>query len=676
MIRRCSGLRGACAGLLLLAAPLAAQTPGALTPAPPAHATPLTVEQFAQLPFLADPLLSPDGNRIAARLMVGGQQRIGIWTLSTPRDQPPALIDASDIESFSWASDTRLLFTALVTLRLHINGVNLPIPARRLLVHNLDSHRTMMLGTSAGLVDELVFTDPAGRYVLLTHQDAIENPPSVHRVDLTTGESVEVQPEHRGVWGWFADANGVIRVGVDYGERRTRIYYRPTPGAELRLVESRRNLVDNSVVDAVRFVTDTNRGVIVTNSETGRFGVYEYDFATDTRGAVLFENPEVDATAAVFGADGRVDGVAYEDDRPHVTWLNPTLAQLQQRIDRALPGKTNMIVNRSRDGNRVLVFSGAADDPGTYYVYDQAARRMEIFASPYDDLEGGSFAQVRPIRYQSRDGLAIRGYLTLPAGRPERGLPLVVLPHGGPFLRDSWEYNPEVQFLASLGYAVLQPNYRGSTGYGRDFVERGYGAFGTGMIDDIEDGIDWLTQQGIADPARVCIMGSSYGGYAALWAATRSPQRYRCAISFAGPSDLRAMLRYDVRSYVPQRYVRQRRLEIQGEERTDLEAVSPLRQAARLTVPVLIAHGEQDVRVPVAQSRDLVRALTRRHAEVESVFYPKSAHGFTTPEESADFLRRVEAFLARHNPAQGAPPTETQPPASGSAGLSISQSSR
>ena len=214
-------------------------------------------------------------------------------------------------------------------------------------------------------------------------------------------------------------------------------------------------------------------------------------------------------------------------------------------------------------------------------MFDQAARRLEIFASPYEQARsGGSFAPVRPVSYRSRDGLTIHGYLTLPPGRGERGLPLIVLPHGGPFLRDSWAFDPEVQFLASRGYAVLQPNFRGSTGYGRGFVERGYGQLGGGMIDDIDDGVDWLAQQGIVDPARVCIMGASYGGYAAMWGAMRSPDRYRCAISFAGPPTCARMLRYDAASCSPRRYARERRRELRGEDRIDLNEVSPLRHAA------------------------------------------------------------------------------------------------
>ena len=367
----------------------------------------------------------------------------------------------------------------------------------------------------------------------------------------------------------------------------------------------------------------------------------------------MFEHPEVDISEILLAPDGSIDGFTFDDDRPQVRWTNPAMARVQARLDAALPNRTNRIVDRSADGNRLLIFSWAADDPGTYYVYDQAARRLEIFGSPYSELQGYAFAPVRPIHYTGRNGQTIHGYLTLPPGRPEPGLALIVLPHGGPFLRDRWMFDPQVQFLASRGYAVLQPNFRGSTGYGREFVERGYGQLGTGMIDDIDDGADWLAAQGIADRSRICIMGSSYGGYAAIWAAMRSPERYRCAISWAGPTDLPAQMRHDTRFVVAQRYVRERRRQLRGDEESSLSAVSPLRHPELLRVPLLIGHGQHDERVPVRQSTDLIRALNRRHAaNVESIIYPKSAHDFTATSESVDFLRRVEAFLARHNPAQ------------------------
>jgi len=647
------------AGVQSQAAPgVAPASPAAAAPAANAQPDALTPEAFAELPFLSDALLSPDGTRIAARVVVDNREHVGIWTLADPRDRPPRLINAGGVESFTWAGNNRLLIETL-SVGLLSNGTAFAFgPSRQIYAYALADGKATQISQSRGLFADTIFVDPEGRYALIASQPSLESTPNVQRVDLDTGTAVEVQRRMPGVWNWFADANGVVRVGVDYESHGARIYYRTATDPTFRHAETRQDLRDGGVVDAIRFVTNSDRGVIVTNAATGRFGVYNFDFATDTRGEAIFEHPEVDITAAIFARDGSVDGVSYQDDRPRVRWFNPDLAALQQRIDTALPGKTNTIVNRSRDGNRTLIFSAAADDPGTYYVFDRAARRMELFASPYDALQRHRFAPVRAVSYTARDGVRIPAYLTVPAGRPARGLPLILLPHGGPFLRTGWSFDPDVQMLASLGYAVLQPNFRGSTGYGREFVERGYGQLGGAMINDMEDGIDWLAGQGIIDRARVCVMGSSYGGYAAIWAAMRSPQRYRCAISFAGPTDLRAMLRYNANPFIPSRYVRQWQSHIRGEEGTDLDAISPVRHPELLRVPLLLSHGDHDLTVPPDQSRRLVEALQRRNpnAQVESDFYPKAAHGFSDPTEAANYYGRVAAFLARHNPAGPAAP--------------------
>lgn len=621
------------------------------------------------MPELASPTLSPDGYRIAAQVTVQGQSRIAVWDLRN-REAPPRMLahDNYDLRWLRWAGPDRLLIGVRMVARY--DGIDLPVT--RVIVMDTSRGATWavrMLNTGQGLSgDNVIHVDRTGRFALIVSQPTLDLYPAVYRVDLATGESTLIQGSRDGVWNWFADDQGVVRLGVEYGSRRIRLYYRSAAGDPLRTIDSLRYPQDDGVIDSVRFI-GSSRGVVVTNAVNGRFGAYDYDFSTDTRGAAIFEHPTADVTSVVMGPSGEIDGVAYEDDRPRIHWIDPAYRQLQATLDRALPGKLNRVVDQSADEQRLLLWSSAADDPGTYYVYDRSARRIEPFMSPYGELIDEPFAPVQPISFRSRDGTEIPGYLTLPRGREARGLPLVLMPHGGPFARDSWTFDPWVQFLASRGYAVLQVNFRGSTGYGRAWVERGHGQWGSGMIDDMEDGVDWLAGQGTVDARRVCILGASYGGYAALWAPIRKPERYRCAVSFAGISDVGAMLRYDSRRFTASRYARDWQRHVRGENEADLGAISPLRQAARASVPLLIAHGERDTNVPPSQSRNLVRAFAQRNFPVESVFYPQAAHGFSRPQDSVDFLRRVEAFLARHNPAG---PAAATPPAPASAGVSIS----
>jgi len=638
----------------MLPAPLPAQTAAS-------GSTPIPIEALAAPAYLSEPVLSPDGRRIAARLKLQGKDWVGIWDLRAGPTAQPRLFEQAqfDVRWLRWAGPERLL----IGIQLPQSIYGLEINVTRTLSLDVSSWLGVALETGRGILgDDVIFVDPAGAYALVSSQATATDFPDVLRIDLATGESSVAQRRVTGVWNWFADGAGVVRAGVEYRNNRIKLYYRAGPGADLRRIDTRRYPQDGSVIDMIRFVSNTNEGIVVTNAVTGRFAVYRYDFANDTRGEAIFEHPQVDVTSVITGAEGTVAGVRYEDDRHRVHWLDPALQRVQAAVDRALPDKVNLIVDVSSDDKWVLIWSGGADDPGTYYVFDRTARRIEAFAAPYEALVEHRFAPVRPIRFAGRDGTEIPGYLTLPPGRPERDLPLLLMPHGGPFARDSWAFDPWVQFLANRGYAVLQVNFRGSTGYGRAYVERGYGQLGTGMIDDLEDGVDWLVGQGIADARRVCVMGASYGGYAAMWAPIRSPQRYRCAISFAGVSDLRSMLRYDRRLFSAARYHREWQRQVRGDGEADLEAISPLDQAARARVPMLIAHGQKDRNVPISQSRNLVRALTRRNAPVTSVFYPEAGHGFARPQDSTDFLRRVEAFLALHNPADAPPaPPPVQP---------------
>ncbi len=223
------------------------------------------------------------------------------------------------------------------------------------------------------------------------------------------------------------------------------------------------------------------------------------------------------------------------------------------------------------------------------------------------------------------------------------------MPHGGPFARDDWEYDAFVQLLANRGYAVLQPEFRGSTGFGKDFVSKGYGEIGKRMQDDLDDGVDWLAKSGQIDAKRVCIVGFSYGGYAAMWGAIRTPERYRCAVSWAGPSDLTGMMRYDRKQFSATRYFREFRKKFPSED--ELNAVSPINFPDRFKAPLLIGHGEDDSTVPPKQSHKMVEALQKAGANVTPVFYKDSEHSFSSSKDLEDWMQRLEAFLAKNNPA-------------------------
>jgi dipeptidyl aminopeptidase/acylaminoacyl peptidase len=390
----------------------------------------------------------------------------------------------------------------------------------------------------------------------------------------------------------------------------------------------------------------------MTNERTGRFALYKYDTKTGAIGETIFEHPEVDVDDVLYNrATGRISAIEYEDDRPRVKWLDTDLDRLQARIDQALPQSVNFPTDWSDDNKRALVWSSGGSDPGRYFLLDRATSKMSPVVDPYPRIDPALLAEVKTVRYRTRDGLDLHAYLTLPRGREPKGLPLIMMPHGGPFDRDHWEYDPIVQFLANRGYAVLQPQFRGSTGFGKDFVAKGYGEWGHKMQDDLDDGIDWLARSGQIDPKRVCIVGGSYGGYAAIWGAIRNPDRYRCAASMAGVADLPSLLRHDKQLFSATRYYKEWRTHVGGEGNVDLHAVSPLTFATQLKVPLLIGHGEEDQRVPPKQRHMRVDALNKAGASVSSVFYKESGHGFDNAADFEDWLKRLEQFLDKYNPA-------------------------
>lgn len=334
-------------------------------------------------------------------------------------------------------------------------------------------------------------------------------------------------------------------------------------------------------------------------------------------------------------------------DRARVHWMDPVLADVQALIDKAVGTKAAQIVSLSRDQRRMIIWVGDASQPGSYYFLDAGAGgNMQRFSFVNEAIKSERLSPVSVYRYKARDDLSIEAVLTLPEGRDAKNLPLILMPHGGPEARDAAEYDWWVQFLASRGYAVVQPNYRGSTGYGQAFQEAGDGQWGLKMQDDLNDAVADLAAKGTIDPKRVCIVGASYGGYAAMRGAQRDGGKFRCAISYAGVSDLNGMLNYDGGFL----YSNSARAGWR-EAAPDLKSVSPVNHAANFSAPILIMHGKEDRRVPIAQSRRMVARLKGASKPVDYVEQPLGDHYFSREADRHQFLQVMEAFLAKHNPA-------------------------
>ncbi len=514
------------------------------TGAPPSR---IATADLAQLPEFSDAKLSPDGLRILFRRRAGGVEYVAYRDATGGKISGFAVPEQVDLNWSRWAGNGHILAS------VGRNTLFMGVEAYKsiLLLHDVASGATSVISREGqGLEgDDILFVDPDGRYLLLSIQRSIYDYPSVFRVSLPDGKMSEVVRPRQPVWEWYADDAGIVRAGVGWEGRKVRYYYRKGTEDDFKLIGAMRPGDKEAFFDIAKVVTGSDEGYVLSEEKTGRQALYKFNYSTREIGDLVYGSDEYDIDDYWLTPDGKaLEGVSFTDDRERVLWFDADAKKLQAQIDRAVPNLQAWVVSRSRDENRMLILGTAPDDPGVYFLLDRKTREMAVVAAQLQSLSPDLLAVTRAVRYKARDGTEIPAFLTLPKGREAKGLPLVILPHGGPYgVRDKLDYDPEVQLLANRGYAVLQPNYRGSGGYGTAFGDAGIGQIGRAMQDDLDDGMDWLVAEGIVDKSRVCMVGASYGGYAALWAAIRNPERYRCAASFAWVADWDAMLKYDRR---------------------------------------------------------------------------------------------------------------------------------
>ena len=648
------GLVGLGLILGLIAAPLwAAGGP----PAPPSEAPPPKIPTLALAKDsgIGAMKLSPDGKLIALRTTTKDSTSIAVLDAAS-KDvlHRLALPKRNNLEWFRWAGNGKLLFSLSTPTVYFGEDARLS----RLFFYDLATKTMPFVGRpDMGLEgDDVLFVDPAGEYLLLAMQRTIYDYPSVWRFALTEKPIKgvkEVQRPTQGIWEWFADDAGIVRMGMAFDSGKVRVLYRAKPDDPLReIAKITEDNADDKLWDVLRITSGSDEGLVLKPDDTGRIAVRKFNYATRQVGEVVYAAQGWDVDEALIDKDGKLLAAFYTDDRDRAVWFEPKLKSLYARFEKAIPGQQVWIVSRADDDSRMLVWAGNEANPGQTFLFDAAKRALDSFSAELPDLDRSLTASPKPIGYTARDGTAISGYLTLPRGRSPQKLPLIVMPHGGPYgVRDKLEFDSTVQLLANRGYAVIQPNYRGSGGYGESFAELGAGQIGRAMQDDLDDAMDWAVKEGIADPARVCMVGASYGGYAALWAAIRNPERYRCAVSFAGVTDWKKQLKYDA-NFFTRKGAKGWRTRIQGEDaKFDLDLVSPVAQIGRLTRPVLVTHGEDDSNVPFKQFLLLRDAATKAGKPIETLTFAGEGHGFADDANEARYLDAIEAFLAKHNPA-------------------------
>ena len=636
-------------------ATLPAAAPTAAAPAAEAPPPRIPASQFARRPAFWDTKLSPDGTLFSFMRQAKEGTAFIITETNTGKIVRALGTDPLDeIEWYRWVNNDKLLLGVSTPGKYFDEEVRY---SRLVLVEVATGTMTRLFARSEVVVgDNVVHVAEDGSYVLVSIQQTVYDFPSVMKHELKAGGKIgTVQEPRPGVWDWVTDEQGVVRMGTGWVDGKLKVFYRPRAGEPLKLLGLLKDgAEDQQYYDAVLMVSGSDEGYVLSESAKGRVGVRRFNFATREVIETVFEHPDWDIDSISI-KDGKPYAAFFTAERDEVHWFDPEVAKQYRALRKALGNGEVWVVSRAKDDSRMLVFAGQENDPGVLYLYDPGAKRLQEISQYRPELDFRSLATPKPMQYTARDGTVIHGYLTLPRGREAKGLPLIVMPHGGPYgVRDKLEYNDEVQLLANRGYAVLQPNYRGSGGYGGAFYYLGTGEIGRKMQDDIDDAMDWAVKEGIADASRVCVVGGSYGGYAALWSVLRNPERYRCAASWAGVSDWAKMLRYD-RRYLSERVNKSWSAQLTANKEVDLDPVSPSRFAGQLSRPVLLAQGSKDKRVPMAQYTIFEKASRTAPMPPQTLLIEGEGHSFSKPESAQAWYEALDAFLAKHNPADAVP---------------------
>lgn len=652
----------AIAWLLLLAAGLLAGTARAQGGPPPA-------ELFFQKPATSGARLSPDGRKLALRLQSPGKRaRLAVIDLQSMKPDVVASFDDSSIGHFQWVNDQRLVFdleTDLVgpgriesgpglfavdadggnfrqLVETHLAFVKPPEMGVPLL--NWRNHLLHRQAPGAG--DEVYVVAPeevsktrVGYFVL-------------QRLNTRTGRAQTVEAPLHAV-DWTLDAQGELRLVLTRQDDLLEVHWREPKGS-WRKVSSFRRLSGEGWTPRLIAPDGT---LYVETGHGDKTAIFAFDPATGQRAEKpLAASPDFDLHAGFVVGRNRLLGLRYTIDAEVTQWLDEEALALQAAIDKALPATANRLsLPRQGDSPWVLVEAFSDVQPTLTLLYHTGTRKLSRVGVTHPGIDPQRMGLTDFVRYKAADGLSIPAYITLPPGQKldgaRKNLPLVVLVHGGPWVRGAqWAWHPEVQFLASRGYAVLQPEFRGSTGYGHRHFKAGWKQWGQAMQTDVADAARWAIAQGIADPKRIAIAGASYGGYATLMGLAQNPELFRAGINWVGVTDPGLMFSVHW-SDITDESKRYGYATLIGDPVADaalFKTISPLTQAERIRQPLLMAYGGWDVRVPIVHGEKFRDAARPHNPQLEWVVYPEEGHGWHKLETQVDFWQRVERFLAQH----------------------------
>jgi dipeptidyl aminopeptidase/acylaminoacyl peptidase len=631
-------------------------------------------EQFFQNPRFVDAKLSPDGRHVAFAMAASKIDRVRLAILDLKTMTPSAVTasESADIESFRWVNDSRIVYT-LTDRQVAAGDIHL---ASGLFAINADGSKSRQLVERRypNLIrsgDDDAFL-PWNTWLLRGARETAAGEVYVVKPEIFDAKHVEyvqlqrlntqngrindvAAPRHS--FGWVIDAKGELRVAVTKREDRITIMARD-PANDQWTALAEFGEFDETKAFTPLYIDEAGRLFVSAKGGNDTTSIYLYDLARRELSHEAFVRADrYDLAPEFIESHGKLVGLRYSADAEVTQWLDPALEALQARIDKLLPTTVNRIsIAQQGDGKFVLVHTSSDRVPGRYFVFNVQEGKLLALGDSQPDIDPRHMSRMETVSYKAHDGLDIPAYLTVPHGAGRKNLPLIVLVHGGPWVRgQGWRWDPEVQFLAARGYAVLQPEFRGSTGYGSRLFKAGWKQWGRGMQDDLADGVKWAVAQGIADPARVCIAGASYGGYAVLMGLVNDPTLYRCGIDWVGVTDINLMYSVDW-SDISDDWKRYGMPKLIGDQVVDaqqLKATSPIENVSRIHAPLLLAYGGKDMRVPIVHGEKFRDAMAKvPGSKIEWIVYDHEGHGWRNVDNRIDFWTHAARFLDSELAAQ------------------------
>ncbi|PTN03798.1 S9 family peptidase [Mangrovibacterium marinum] len=615
--------------------------------AEPQTAEPVAMEDFFKDPDKGQFRISPNGEMIIYMAPYKGRKNVFVQKLGDTIATPITEETERSVYNCFWESDDRIVYAKDKGGDENIHILSVKPDGTGLTDH------TPFEGVRSGVLD--ILEDKPDEMLILNNK---RNPQifDVYHLDTKNDKMTMVAENPGNITGWITDHDGKIRAAITTDGVNTSLLFRETEKAPFKTV-----LTTNfkETLQPYLFTFDNKNLYCASNLGRDKTALVEFDPREGKELRVIYENPKVDISGLDYSRKRKtLTVINYQTDKPQKFFLDDEAKAIDEKIQAKIPGYTFLVTRKNKNEDKLLVYAYSDRYFGGYYFYDVNTDQFEKLADFMPQLKEDNMAEMKPIAYRSRDGLTIHGYLTIPKGVEAKNLPTVINPHGGPWYRDSWGFNPEVQFLANRGYAVLQMNFRGSTGYGREFWESSFKQWGRSMQDDISDGVQWLIDQGIADPQRIAIYGGSYGGYATLAGITLTPELYACAVDYVGVANM-----FTFMNTIPPYWEPYRKMfyEMVGDPQQDslmLAEVSPVFHADNIQCPLLIAQGANDPRVNKDESDQMVEALRARGIPVEYIMKENEGHGFYNQENQFEFYGAMEQFFDKHLKNKGELSTE------------------